>query len=391
MSTKKQSKLYDLYEKKAKKARDNPDRELELAIELSKKEQIKEQKKLFELFERQSILDIDDDDWFQTVSHPPTPKKSLKRKLIKHEPEENESPLIVEDLSKLLKKENDSQEQQHLVIDDLSQFLKKEDQEEQQESLTIENLSHFLKKEEQEEEQESLVIDDLSQFLKREDQEEGLVIDDLSAFLDNDPEEITFRQPAQKGKRLQKETPKVTKKRAKKTTEPTSSSSKDIPKATKKRTRKTVEPKPSASMLPTPPILNYTQTERNIKCPICENWFEDEASAQEHIQFCSYSDQEQEQFEVEYPTEEDLIKDTNDSDCSIIDLCDPDGYLSPLEGFTNVLDMQGDNPYLAQFQPKVIKRKETASNSSGSGSRQKRPKTTKRKYNWRRKSRKKKA
>ncbi|KAI8373995.1 hypothetical protein EDC96DRAFT_572309 [Choanephora cucurbitarum] len=61
----------------------------------------------------------------------------------------------------------------------------------------------------------------------------------------------------------------------------------------------------------------------------------------------------------------------SDSDCSVIDLVDPDnsskpndddGYLSPLEGFTNIKENREDaqfNPFFQQLEQKTTKRKRT--------------------------------
>src|SRR6478735_5966199 len=146
----KQYKLYDLYQKKKKKE-NKEEQELKLALELSKKEHILEQKRLFELLKQQQhqSKDDDDDDWFQTISYraPAVKPKSTTikpKRSRKIKTESQEESLIIDDLSMFLKKEQLEEEKEGtLVIEDLSMFLKKEDPEEQQQ-LVIENLTEFL-------------------------------------------------------------------------------------------------------------------------------------------------------------------------------------------------------------------------------------------------------
>ncbi|EIE90923.1 hypothetical protein G6F46_006291 [Rhizopus delemar] len=313
--SKKQYKLYDLYQKKKPKE-NKEEQELKLALELSKKEHILEQKRLFELLkqQQQQSKDDDDDDWFQTISYrAPTVKPR--------------STTIKPKKSRKIKTES----QESLVIDDLSMFLKKEQLEEEKEG--------------------TLVIEDLSMFLKKEDPEEQqqLVIENLTEFLQSDHEDQTTSKATPRKSKTTPRKPKIT------NTKPRSSRK---PKTTK-RSPVAINME-SISILPNPNIT-VQQTEKNIKCPVCDQWFVDELSAQQHLPYCNVV----EEMEVEndqHQEEETLIEDlVSESDCSVVDLCNPqeddDGYLSPLEGFTNILDIQGDNPYLAQFESSANKSK----------------------------------
>ncbi|KAI9282294.1 hypothetical protein BY458DRAFT_544002 [Sporodiniella umbellata] len=354
---KRQVKLQDLYKKKTQKKTNLPDKELALAIKLSKEEHAKEQKRLFELFEKQTTVD-DEDDWFQTISHHSSSIKQRKNMLIKKDPEEERPDLLIENLSQCLKTEQDSPEP--LLIDNLTTFLKKEPKDDPC-AVVVENLSYFLDK-------ESLPTQDF--FLKKEkeqNQESGLTIDNLSSFLEIGSEHSTL--------------PKSVEKKQKSLEEPA-----------KKRHRRTREKKKgkTKAAMPNPEDNNgdgfndKQQFEQNIKCPVCESWFADECSAQKHLDNCSYPHDTQDSINVDIPDVEDLIKDPDESDCSIIDLCDPNtesGYLSPLEGFSSVFDIPGENPFLAQFKPKAgTKKKETNKRSE-------KPKgVRKRKFNWKRKA-----
>ncbi|CAO3660543.1 unnamed protein product [Rhizopus microsporus] len=204
----KQYKLQDLYKQAANKKesiKDREEKELQLAIELSKKEHILEQQRLFELLQREqqqrlstSFADIEEDDWFQTVSHCRQPNNVKRQeKALKKKPTTSKKP-------KTKKISVKQEKDEPLVIDNLSSFLIKKDPEEQ-ENIVIENLSTFLKKEEPEEQQQ-------------------IVIENLTAFLDCEQEESAFANHN-----------------------------------------------------------NNRQIEKNIKCPVCENWFADEFTAQSHF------------------------------------------------------------------------------------------------------------
>ncbi|KAG1150209.1 hypothetical protein G6F37_006717 [Rhizopus arrhizus] len=321
--SKKQYKLYDLYQRKKPKE-NKEEQELKLALELSKKEHILEQKRLFELLkqQQQQSKDDDDDDWFQTISYR---APAVKPK----------STTIKPKRSRKIKTES---QEESLIIDDLSMFLKKEQLEEEKEG--------------------TLVIEDLSMFLKKEDPEEQqqLVIENLTEFLQSDHEDQTTSKTTPRKSKTTPRKSKTTPRKPKITnTKPRSS-----------RKTKTTKHSPvainseSIAILPNPNIT-VQQIEKNIKCPVCDQWFVDELSAQQHLPYCNV----EEEMEVEndqHQEEETLIEDlVSESDCSVVDLCNPqeddDGYLSPLEGFTNILDIQGDNPYLAQFEPSANKSK----------------------------------
>jgi hypothetical protein len=171
----KQYKLQDLYKQAANKKesiKDKEEKELQLAIELSKKEHILEQQRLFELLQREqqqrsstSFADIEEDDWFQTVSHRRQPNNVKRQeKALKKKPTALKKPKTKKTTS--VKQETD----EPLVIDNLSSFLIKKDPEEQ-ENIVIENLSTFLKKEEEPEEQQQIVIENLTAFLDCEQEE----------------------------------------------------------------------------------------------------------------------------------------------------------------------------------------------------------------------------
>ncbi|KAI8098317.1 uncharacterized protein B0P05DRAFT_521358 [Gilbertella persicaria] len=102
---------------------DQEERELQRAIELSKKEQVKEQKRLLEQFSRISNkkkrlvqhIEEDENDLFQTVSSRPQPVKKTKK--IKQEPV-NQGPLLeIPDLSAFLN-EPDNRNSAILIDDD---------------------------------------------------------------------------------------------------------------------------------------------------------------------------------------------------------------------------------------------------------------------------------
>ena len=130
---------------------------------------------------------------------------------------------------------------------------------------------------------------------------------------------------------------------------------------------------------------SFNQIEKNIKCPVCENWFADEFTAQSHLSECKNIEKEclDEQLADDAIEETVEEQDFSESDCSVIDLCNPnaeeeDGYLSPLEGFTNVLDIQGDNPFLAQFERN---NRHTTTTTARSTTTRKRSTTTRRSNN----------
>lgn len=136
--TKKKKTIIDFFENSQQTARPE-DKELLLALELSKKEHILEQKKrLAELstsIPRKKRLiqrhveeeEDDEDDWFQTISSRPQPKKK-QRVQVKKEATPEEPTIEIEDLSEWMNavKKEDAQQQESLVIDDWDALLREE-------------------------------------------------------------------------------------------------------------------------------------------------------------------------------------------------------------------------------------------------------------------------
>lgn len=263
----------------------DPDPELLRALELSKKEFMKEQKRHLNIPEKQKKrkrivqpADDDEDDWFQTVSsRHQLPKKHVK---VKKELPPEEPPLV------------------------------------------IENLSEWFEVKEE------------------KANEKAYEIPDLSAFLDQDNDEDDSR-PGQE----------------------------------------------------------------SFECSICKNVFTTQREWDDHESNCSLTiisddDEEEQQVVMEEEEEQQVIleedEEIDNSDCSVIDLVnnvyptiqdsddnatmvvedenqeeEDDGYLSPLEGFTNINENRSEyNAYFEQLQqPTPVKRTRAASTGRSRGGR----------------------
>ncbi|KAF7727277.1 hypothetical protein EC973_007793 [Apophysomyces ossiformis] len=89
--------------------------------------------------------------------------------------------------------------------------------------------------------------------------------------------------------------------------------------------------------------INDTQKIGNAKreqCPLCHEWLES-SDLQQHVDDELRNDKS--------------VSDEEDSDCSVLDLCasqreeEDDGYLSPLDGFVNILEHRDEDPGLQEY------------------------------------------
>ncbi|KAI8890195.1 hypothetical protein K501DRAFT_328590 [Backusella circina FSU 941] len=161
------------------------DNELQKALELSQKEHIAEQQRIFQQVKRlnkgkQPVRsrplvfplpkpnDEDEDDFFQTVStRPPLIKKEKTKKNADKMKSQSH-----------IKKEGKEEEEEQLIIDDVTEWLDAK-KEKEEEIFEIDNVSKWLqeemipKREKQDEEEETLEIEDVSAWLEEDNQTNG--------------------------------------------------------------------------------------------------------------------------------------------------------------------------------------------------------------------------
>ncbi|KAL7311355.1 hypothetical protein PS15m_009129 [Mucor circinelloides] len=327
------------------KRTNSEDEDLKLAIEMSQREHINEQKRLFEQFsllsqkqfkssaatsstatkkrrlikvepeeeeeeeekeERiESFTDDDDDQWFQTVSiraqQPPAknaqPKPKLKQKETPKRKSKSNIPLPKSTTSTASTSINNNTSNTIVKREDVNEVI--------------------------------LDIDDLDEWLEAKTEKpeasEALEITDLDAYLDNYQDED--------------------------------------------------DEEPNSVIMIDDQEQDTPQESGYIPCPMCQKLFKQGRDIQEHASRCN-----------------NMISDTDtDSDCDIIDLINPantviskqtpllpeaaqaqaaagqedddddDGYLSPLEGFTSIKNDQNEalNPYFQQLQQPTPKPRKT--------------------------------
>jgi hypothetical protein len=195
-ATKNSSRLTEWLTKPQEKKRTH-DTDLEETLELSEKEHVAEQHRIYQEARKSSKgkqpmhgrpfplptpkapnTDDEDEDIFQTVStRPPHIKNEKKQK--RKTTTKNSQP--VEKDNQPVKKEKEDKEEQ-FIIDDVSEWLGlKKEKQDQEQVLEIENVSSWLQ-------QDDPVM--TAKTEKQDEQEKTLEIDDVSAWLEEDNDEM---------------------------------------------------------------------------------------------------------------------------------------------------------------------------------------------------------
>ncbi|KAI8974976.1 hypothetical protein BDB01DRAFT_853628 [Pilobolus umbonatus] len=324
--------------------------DLEYALEISKREHIEEQKRLFSLLSSQRheeyqpttsrYLQVsdDEDDFFQTVSNRVQPKKPVKK-------EKNDVLLDISDMSDWI----DRKGKKKAVKEEKSDVV-----------FNVEDMGEWMNKDSGEQQAEN-----------------------------NNKRNVLRKRGTKKSTPIKKNTPMKKKTPTKKMT--STKTKKNIP----------VEMKQEDVLMEIPDINawidgdTYPATEDRagddwlipkeeesayIDIPDMNEWIgnnedEDVTLVNTHKADSLINQPVFHEF-ISRDKTDDYQSVSGDSDCSVIDLCDEDGYLSPLEGFTTIADQpRVDNPYFEQLRhhspstakPSPKKKKEGSKKSSSRG------------------------